>query len=431
MNLTNCINNNRIKFLIILLFSILYFGNSYSQVKLLIPMENGQTNHLKAYGIAYRHLLAGKELDWLLNYRGGSFMFNYSGKLEDECKEKGVSFELLNGTQTAQLYAEVKDEKNNMDVVRLEKVAKIGVYVPPNALPWDDAVQLVLEYAEIPYDKLWDEEVLSGKLKGYDFIHLHHEDFTGQYGKFFASYGAAPWYLAQKNINEETALKLGFSKVSELKLSSSKKLKEYIANGGFLFAMCSATDTYDIALAAQYTDICAEMYDGDPADPDANNKIDFTDCIAFENFSVEMNPYVYEYSNIDVTNQLVGFGQYNDKFNLVEFSAKFDPVPSMLTQDHTALINGFMGQTTAFKKEFLKKNVTILGMNEGTDFVKYIHGNYGKGTFTLYSGHDPEDYQHAVGDPKTELKEFPNSPGYRLILNNVLFPAAKKKKLKT
>lgn len=394
-------------------------------------MENDQTDHLKAYGIAYRHLLAGKELDWLLNYRGGSFMFNFSGKLENECVEKGVSFELLNGTQTAQLYAEVKDEKNNMDVVRLEKVAKIGVYVPPNALPWDDAVQLVLEYAEIPYDKLWDEEVLAGKLKGYDFVHLHHEDFTGQYGKFFASYGAAPWYLAQKSINEETAAKLGYAKVSQLKLASVKKLKEYIANGGFLFAMCSATDTYDIALAAQNTDINELMYDGDPADPDANNKLDFNDCIAFENFSVEMNPYVYEYSNIDVTNQLIGIGQYNDNFTLIDFSAKFDPVPSMLTQDHTALINGFMGQTTAFKKEFLKKNVTILGMNEGTDFVKYIHGNYGKGTFTLYAGHDPEDYQHAVGDPKTELKDFPNSPGYRLILNNVLFPAAKKKKLKT
>lgn len=402
-----------------------------AQVKLLIPMEPDQTNHLKAYGIAYRHLMSGKEVDWLLNFRGGSFMFNYSGRLEDECKSKGVSYELLNGTQTAQVYAEVKDEKNNMDVVRLEKVAKIAVYVPPNALPWDDAVQLVLEYAEIPYEKLWDEEVLGGKLKGFDWLHLHHEDFTGQYGKFFATYGTSPWYLSQKAINEEMAAKLGFSKVSKLKLAVVKKLKEYIGNGGFLFTMCSATDTYDIALASQYTDICETMYDGDPADPSANSKLDYSECIAFENFQVDMNPYVYEYSNLDVTNELINIGQYNDNFKLIEFSAKFDPVPTMLTQDHTSLISGFMGQTTGFRKQFLKKDVRILAMNEGSEYVRYVHGNYGKGTFTFYGGHDPEDYQHAVGDPKTELENYPHSPGYRLILNNVLFPAAKKKKLKT
>lgn len=424
-------NNYIIKFFSLIFLSFILPGYAASQVKLLIPMEPDQTNHLRAYGIAYRHLLSGKEVDWLLNYRGGSFMFNYSGRLEEECKAKGVSFELLNGTQTAQVYAEVKDEKNNMDVVRLEKVAKIAVYVPPNALPWDDAVQLVLEYAEIPYEKLWDEEVLSGKLKGFDWLHLHHEDFTGQYGKFFATYGTSPWYLAQKEINEEMAAKLGFSKVSKLKLAVVKKLKEYIANGGFLFTMCSATDTYDIALASQYTDICESMYDGDPADPLANTKLDFSECIAFENFQVDMNPYVYEYSNLDVTNELINLGQFNDNFKLVEFSAKFDPVPSMLTQDHTSLISGFMGQTTGFKKQYLKKEVRVLAMNEGTEYVRYVHGNYGKGTFTFYGGHDPEDYQHAVGDPKTELDNYPHSPGYRLILNNVLFPAAKKKKLKT
>ena len=394
-------------------------------------MESSQANHLKAYGIAYRHLLNNKELDWLLNFRGGSFMFNYSSKIEDECRQKGVSYELLDGTQTAQVYAEVKDEKNNMDVVRLEKVAKVAVYVPPNALPWDDAVQLVLEYAEIPYDKLWDEEVLTGKLKGYDWLHLHHEDFTGQYGKFFATYGSSPWYLAQKSINEATASKFGYNKVSQLKLAVVKKLKEYVANGGFLFTMCSATDTYDIALASQNTDICESMYDGDAADPNANSKLDFSDCMAFENFTVDLNPYVYEYSNIDVTNELLQFGQFNDNFKLVDFSARFDPVPSMLTQCHTSLISGFLGQTTGFRKDLIKKDVTILAMNEGTDAVKYIHGNYGRGTFTFYGGHDPEDYQHAVGDQKTELDNFPRSPGYRLILNNVLFPAAKKKKLKT
>lgn len=394
-------------------------------------MEPAQTDHLKAYGIAYRHLLNNKELDWLLNYRGGSFMFNYSAKLEDECKQKNVSYELLEGTQTAQIYADVKDEKNNMDVVRLEKVAKVAVYVPPNALPWDDAVQLVLEYAEIPYDKLWDEEVLGDKLKGYDWLHLHHEDFTGQYGKFFATYGASAWYLAQKEINEATANKLGFNKVSQLKLAVVKKLKEYVSNGGFLFTMCSATDTYDIALASQFTDICETMYDGDPADPDANSKLDFSECIAFENFSVDLNPYVYEYSNIDVTNEIISIGQFNDNFKLVDFSAKFDPVPSMLTQCHTSLVSGFLGQTSGFNKNYIRKDVTLLAMNEGTNIVKYMHGNYGKGTFTFYAGHDPEDYQHAVGDPKTELSMYPHSPGYRLILNNVLFPAAKKKKLKT
>ena len=320
------VNNSRIKFFIILLISFLFLSSSYSQVKILIPMEPSKINHLKAYGIAYRHLLNNKELDWLLNFRGGSFMFNYSSKLEDECRQKGVSYELLDGTQTAQIYAEVKDEKNNMDVVRLEKVAKVAVYVPPNALPWDDAVQLVLEYAEIPYDKLWDEEVLTGKLKGYDWLHLHHEDFTGQYGKFFATYGSSPWYLTQKSINEATASKFGYKKVSQLKLAVVKKLKEYVSNGGFLFTMCSATDTYDIALASQNTYICESMYDGDPADPNANSKLDFSECIAFENFTVDLNPYIYEYSNIDVTNELLQFGQFNDNFKLVDFSARFEHV---------------------------------------------------------------------------------------------------------
>lgn len=422
-------NNNISKFL---LFILLVPYVAMAQTRLLIPMEAyGQTNHLKAYGIAYRHLLSGKELDWLLNYRGGSFLFNYSSQLESECKEKNVSFEILDGTQTAQIYAEVKDESKNMDVIRLEKVARLAVYIPPNTLPWDDAVQLVMDYAEIPYDRLWDEEVLSGKLKGYDWIHLHHEDFTGQYGKFFATYNTAPWYVTQMKANEDMAKKLGFKKVSKLKLAVVKKLKEYISNGGFLFTMCSATDTYDISLAVQYTDICDVMYDGDVYDKDANSKLDFSDCIAFQDFQVELNPYMYEYSNIDITNDLLYVGSYNDNFKLVDFSAKFDPVPTMLIQCHTSLVKGFMGQTTGFHKQFIKPNVVIMGMNEGTDLVKYIHGNYGKGTFTLLGGHDPEDYQHLVGAPATELNDYPNSPGYRLILNNVLFPAAKKKKLKT
>lgn len=426
-------NNNTILKLFVFLISVLAIGQTpaSAQVKLLVPMEPSQTNHLKAYGIAYRHLLNGKELDWLLNYRGGAFLFNYDQSVENECRQKNVSYELLNGTQTATAYADAQSDESNTDIVRLEKVARIAVYVPPNALPWDDAVQLVLEYAEIPYEKLWDEEVLKGKLKGFDWLHLHHEDFTGQYGKFFATYGSSPWYLTQKQINEDMAAKFGFPKVSQLKRAVVEKLREYVSNGGFLFTMCSATDTYDIALATKNTDICEVMYDGDPADPDANSKLDYSECLAFENFSIDMNPYVYEYSNIDMTNQLLNYGQFNDNFRLIDFSARIDPVPTMLTQNHTYLVSGFMGQTTGFNKQFLKKNVTILGMNEGTDIVKYIHGNYGKGTFTFFGGHDPEDYQHAVGDPKTELELHPHSPGYRLILNNVLFPAAKKKKLKT
>ena len=420
-----------IKLILFICFILSFTNVSSAQVKLLVPMELSQTDHLKAYGIAYRHLLNGRELDWLLNYRGGAFMFGYSSELEYECKQKGVSYELLDGTQTAQVYADVKDENSNTDVIRLEKVAKIAVYVPPNALPWDDAVTFALEYAEITYEKLWDKEVLEGKLKGYDWLHLHHEDFTGQYGKFYAAFHASDWYIAQQKLSEEMALKLGYKKVSHLKLDVDKQIQNYVANGGFLFTMCSGTDTYDIALAVQNTDICDVMYDGDPLDPLANDKLDYDECLAFENFKIEMNPYVYEFSDIDITGDLVIMGESNDYFNLVDFSAKFDPVPTMLNQCHTALIKGFLWQTSGFRKEFLKKNITILALNEETDFVRYVHGNYGRGTFTFYSGHDPEDYQHLVGDPPTDLSRFKNSPGYRLILNNVLFPAAKKKKLKT
>lgn len=419
------------KFIILFLHIIFTTVSVNAQSKLLIPMDAVQTDHLKAYGIAYRHLLNNRELDWLLNYRAGSFMFNYSDDLANECKTNGVYFEPLSGTATAQVYAEVQDETKNMELVRLEKVAKIAVYVPPNALPWDDAVQLALDYAGIPYEKLWDEEVLQDKLKSYDWLHLHHEDFTGQYGKFFGTFGASPWYIQQKKINEDMAAKLGFKKVSQLKRAVVKKLKEFIANGGFLFTMCSATDTFDISLATENTDIADVMYDGDPYDQLANSRLDFSQTIAFQNFKIELNPYVYEYSDIDPTNDILMVGQYNDYMNLVDFSAKIDPVPSMLTQSHTNLVKGFLGQTSGFRKDKLKPSVTVLAMNEGTDLVRYVHGNFGRGTFTFFAGHDPEDYQHAVGDPPTELFEHRNSPGYRLILNNVLFPAAKKKKLKT
>jgi hypothetical protein len=415
-----------------ILIFILFVSQLFAQQKLLIPMDvNSQTDHLRAYGIAYRHLLHGKELDWLLNYRGGSFMFDYTQELADECTAKGVSYEPISGTEAARIYAEVQDEKNNMDVVRLEKVAKIAVYVPPNALPWDDAVQLALDYTEIPYDKLWDEEVLQGKLKDYDWIHLHHEDFTGQYGKFFGTFGSSPWYLQQKQTNEDMAKKLGFAKVSQLKLAVVRKLREYVMNGGFLFTMCSGTTTPDYALATQNTDIADVMYDGDPADENANNMLTYTECFAFQDFKIILNPYVYEYSDLDITNDELMVGQGNDYFTLFDFSAKTDPVPTMLTQCHTAMVKGFLGQESGFHGQFIKPGITILAKNNGTDWVKYIHGNLGRGTFTFYGGHDPEDYQHAVGDPKTDLSYYKNSPGYRLILNNVLFPAAKKKKLKT
>jgi hypothetical protein len=331
------------------------------------------------------------------------------------------------------IYALIQDENSNMDVVRLEKAPKIAVYVPPNFRPWDDAVTLALEYAEIPYDKIWDEEILNGKVFEYDWLHLHHEDFTGQYGKFYASFGKTQWYIEEQMMYEREARRLGFKKVSELKKAVARGIKEYIASGGFVFAMCSATDALDIALAAENTDICDVMYDGDPPDPDCQQKLDFSKTLAFENFKLEMNPYRYEYSDIDLppSDPPPLRDPSTDYFTLFEFSAKYDPVPTMLTQNHVNVIHNFMGQTTSFNRKVIKKSVVILAEKEGTDEVKYIHGNYGRGTFTFLGGHDPEDYQHAVGDPPTDLSLHKNSPGYRLILNNVLFPAAKKKKLKT
>ncbi len=351
-------------------------------------------------------------------------------KLQLNAELNGVAFDAISTSEAVAIYAEVQDENNNMDVVRLEKAPKIAVYVPPGFQPWDDAVTLVLEYAKIPYDKIWNDEILRGDLKNYDWLHLHHEDFTGQYGKFYASFSNAQWYIDQQMEYENDAKKNGFKKVSNMMKTVAQTIKNYIGDGGFLFAMCSATDSYDIALAAQNVDICASMFDGDAADPNAQEKLDFSNTLAFENFKLEMNPYVYEYSNIDIQPSEIGNFD-NDYFTLFEFSAKYDPVPTMLTQDHANVIRGFMGQTTMFRKELIKKSVIILGEREGTDQVKYIHGNFGRGTFTFYGGHDPEDYQHAVGDPPTDLSLYKNSPGYRLILNNILFPAAKKKKQKT
>jgi len=415
------------------LFCCLFPLQVLGQSKLLIPMDLTQTDHLKSYGIAFWVLQKGGEVDWLLNYRGGSFMTDYSDVLARECRIRAVAFEALSAGESASILGAIGQDDNNMDVVRLEKAPKIAVYVPPNFKPWDDAVTLALEYAEIPYTKVWDEEVLSGKLAEYDWLHLHHEDFTGQYGKFYANYRFAPWYIEQQTLYEREAKRLGFKKVSDEKKATARAIKDYVGNGGFMFAMCSATDSYDIALAAENVDICDIMYDGDPPDPHAQEKLDFSKTLAFENFTLETNPLRYEYSDIDIppSDPPPLRDPSTDYFTLFEFSAKYDPVPTMLTQDHVSIIKGFMGQTTAFKKSLVKRSVVILALREGTEEVKYIHGNYGRGTFTWYAGHDPEDYQHAVGDPPTDLSLHKNSPGYRLILNNILFPAAKKKQQKT
>lgn len=412
---------------------VLFFLSCFSifaQQKLLIFMDLEQQDHLKAYGLTFNQLKNGSTADWLLNYRGGSFMLDYSEEFALKCRIKGVGFKVLSANEAVQIYAFVQNEEQNMEVVRLEKAPEIAVFVPEGYLPWDDAVSLVLDYAEVPYTKIWLEQILRGDLAKYDWLHLHHEDFTGQFGKFYASFRTAQWYIEQQMLYEREAKKLGFTKVSDMEKAVVSTIRDYISNGGFLFAMCSATDSYDIALAALNVDIVDRMFDGDAPDVDAQNKLNFNDTFAFENFRLEMNPMIYEYSDIDIQPTEVG-DRNNDYFTLFDYSAKYDPVPTMLIQDHVSVIKGFMGQTTMFRKKLIKKSVYILGERAGTDQVKYIHGNFGRGTFTFYGGHDPEDYQHAVGDPPTDLSLFKNSPGYRLILNNILFPAAKKKKQKT
>lgn len=397
-------------------------------------MDTDQKNHLKAYGIAYWILKHDVEVQWLLNYRGGSFMFRDAPEFRKECTVRGVSFELIADVQATSILAEIANPEVNMDAVKLEKPPKIAVYSPKGKQPWDDAVTLVLTYAEIPYDVIYDEEIIQGKLPLYDWLHLHHEDFTGQYGRFYANYSGAAWYQQQQRDAETRAANLGFNKVSELKLAVAKNIRDFTAGGGFLFAMCSATDSYDIALAAEGVDICESMFDHDPADPQMNSKLDFSNTFAFQKFKLSTNPYEYEFSNIDTYNsrrQKYGMNEKNDYFSLFEFSAKWDPVPTMLCQNHEQLIKGFWGQTVAFDKAYIKPNVLIMGENKAANEARYIHGEFGKGTWTFYGGHDPEDYEHRVEDPPTDLNLHPNSAGYRLILNNILFPAAKKKKQKT
>lgn len=410
------------------LFIVLSFRIHAAQI--LIPMDEPQKNHLKAYGIAYWVLGKGVDINWLLNYRGGSFMFIQSPSFEAELNIRGVSYNVISEGQAGQIITEISDPQVNMDVVKLEKLPKVCVYSPKDKRPWDDAVTLALTYAEIPYDVVYDEEILLGKLNLYDWMHLHHEDFTGQYGKFYAMYHTAAWYQEQQRSMETLARKMGFAKVSQLKLAVAKSIKEFVSGGGFLFTMCSGTDTYDIALAAEGLDIVESIYDGDGSTPGYNSKLDYSKCFAFTGFKLSTNPMEYRFSNIDVTTTR-RVNREEDVFTLFDFSAKWDPVPTMLCQNHEQLIKAFMGQTTAYNKDFLKPQVLIMGENKAANEAKYIHGEFGKGTWTFFDGHDPEDYQHMVGDPPTDLALHPNSPGYRLILNNVLFPAARKKKQKT
>jgi hypothetical protein len=414
----------------VIVFIIIAFNILQAQF-ILIPMDLKQTDHLKSYGIAYWILEHNVNVEWLLNYRGGSFLFPHSSTFESECRLRGISFETISSVQVNSIYAMI--EENNMEKILLEKAPKIAVYTPLSSQPWDDAVTLALNYSEITYEKVYDTKVLAGLLSKYDWLHLHHEDFTGQYGKFWASFKNEPWYIEQQIQSEELAKNLGFQKVSQLKAAVAAEIKRYVDSGGFVFAMCSAADALDIALSAENIDICDVPFDYDPVDPDYETKLDYSKTLAFKDFRLYTNPNIYEFSDIDTPPSHMPRlrDADTDYFSLFEFSAKYDPVPTMLTQNHVNVVKGFMGQTTMFREEKIKPSLVIMGKIEGSNEVKYIHGNSGKGTFTFYGGHDPEDYTHQVGDPPTELSLHKNSPGYRLILNNILFPAAKKKKLKT
>lgn len=404
---------------------------SASGRSLLIAMDETQPDHLKAYGLVYKALEKGSTGEWLLNYRAGSFLIDHSDDIANLALVMGVAAEEISSERVADIYREI--EAGNMERVELEKPPRIAVYSPPNLRPWDDAVMLALTYAEIPFERIWDPEVVTGALEEFDWLHCHHEDFTGQYGKFYGGFRNELWYQADVRTNEEMAASLGFSKVSLMKLEVARKIADYVRRGGFFFTMCSAPETIDIALAADGVDIVPREFDGDPVDPNATAKLDFSRTFAFENFVPNYDPFAYRRSNIDTyPDRLVRFvSPQEDYFFLFEFSAKLDPVPTMLTQCHTSTVNGFMGQVTGFRKSLVKKHVTLLAQPDNFDEVRYLHGNFGRGTFTFYAGHDPEDYQHMVNDPPTDLGLHKNSPGFRLILNNVLFPAAKQKERKT
>ena len=419
---------SRLKLTLLLLFAI---SSAAQAMQILIPMDESQKNHLKSYGIAFWLLKQKQEVQWLLNYNGGSFMFQYSQEAERECKVRGVSYETISDAAANAIITQIQDPAANLNAVKLLNAPKIAVYSPKTKQPWDDAVTLVLSYAEIPYDVIFDDEVLSGKILEYDWLHLHHEDFTGQYGKFYSSYASAPWYQAEVAESEAMATKHGFGSNRELKLAVVKKIRDFMLGGGFLFAMCSATDSYDIAMAAESTDICESMFDGTPADQNAQSKLNFDNCIAFKDFALNLDPYFYEFSNIDVDPRTRAVSEENDLFTLFDYSAKWDLIPSILCQNHTKTIKGFMGQTTAYRSHLVRSDVLVMGENALLNEARYLHGEFGKGTWTFFGGHDPEDYQHFVGEAPTDLNLHPNSPGYRLILNNILFPSAQKSKQKT
>ena len=415
--------------IIILLF--LFVSSSISASFIYVPMnDDNQINHLKAYGIVYYSLEVGLKAKWLLNYDGGAFLIENNKIIENECNIRGVTCQVISDAKAQIILEDISSPSKNQEAVSLEKAPKIAVYSPKDKMPWDDAVTMVLTYSEIPFDVIYDEEVLNDKLILYEWLHLHHEDFTGQYGRFYGAFRTAPWYVNGKLQAEKSAKKLGFNKVSKLKLAVSKKIRNFVIGGGFMFAMCSATDSFDIALSADDVDIAESMFDGDPSESNYQSKINFNKTFAFKDFNLIRNPTTYEFSTIDMTTKRL-IPKTSDYFSLIEFSAKWDQVPTMLTQNHTQLVKGFMGQTTSFDRSTIKSNILVLGENRTNREAKYIHGTKGKGMFTFYGGHDPEDYTHRVGDPKTELELHKNSPGYRLILNNVLFPAAKKKKEKT
>ena len=411
------------------MLALLALAASSARTELLVPMDLEQTNHLKAYGLAFHVLQGGSNVRWLLNYRGGSFLLPEGEVYEREARALGVLVERLDAGEVSRILGII--EESNMELVLLEKAPRVAVYAPPNKQPWDDAVMMALEYAGIPYEIVYDREVLRGDITRFDWLHLHHEDFTGQYGKFYRGFRHTDWYIEQQVLFERIASALGFEKVSEEKKAVARAIKEYVRGGGFLFAMCSACDSFDIALAAEGIDIAPREYDHDGTTPNAQALLDYGRCLAFEEFSLIMDPMVYEFSDIDMTTAAAGRGEGRDYFTLFEFAAKYDPVPAMLVQNHVSVVEGFMGQTTSFKKDLVKKKVVLLGEVEGANEVRYLHGNFGRGTFTFLGGHDPEDYHHLVGDPPTDLSLYPNSPGYRLILNNILFPAARKKEQKT
>ena len=415
---------------IILIFLLIGISLKSFASYILIPMDTYQSNHLKSYGIAYWILNQNQNIKWLLNYRGGAFLVPNSEQISRECQLRRVSYEVITDSKVTEILNQINSPSQNMEAVILEKAPKIAVYSPSGKQPWDDAVTLVLSYAEIPYDTVYDTEVINDGLLIYDWLHLHHEDFTGQYGKFYRSYKNSSWYINQKKEAEKLAKELGFNKVSNQKLAVAQKIKDYVLGGGFMFAMCSATDSFDIALASQEIDICEPMFDGDKTTPNYQSKLDYSKTFAFKDFILERDPNVYEFSSIDLTS-VRKIAKESDYFILMDYSAKWDPIPTMLNQNHTAIVKGFMGQTTSFNPNQIKTNVLVLGENKINGEARYVHGIKGKGFFTFFGGHDPEDYTHRVGDPKTELELHPNSPGYRLILNNILFPAAKKKKQKT